>query len=149
MARSSLLAKSAPASTTAVMASFGGSAATRSADRVPECFCPPLEVGKNSLAVALLVIGGARIGIFQAVTQRVVKEDWDLAGCGRNGFRLQVPDQRIASILNRAGKRTGRQLSTFCALSFAIGRNLMIIAKRTYTDFGPCVVAAGAPPLPD
>jgi hypothetical protein len=34
------------------------------------------------------------------------------------------------------------QLSTFCALSFAVGRNLMIIAKRTYTDFGPCVVAA-------
>jgi hypothetical protein len=34
------------------------------------------------------------------------------------------------------------QLSTFCAVSFAIERNLMIIAKRTYTDFGPCVVAA-------
>jgi hypothetical protein len=35
-------------------------------------------VGKNSLAVALLVIGGARIGIFHAVTQRVVKEYCDL-----------------------------------------------------------------------
>jgi hypothetical protein len=36
---------------------LGGS----SLEDIPECFCPPLEVGKNSLAVALLVIGGARI----------------------------------------------------------------------------------------
>src|SRR5271169_2596302 len=50
---------------------LGGS----SLEDIPECFCPPLEVGKNSLAVALLVIGGARIGIFHAVTQRVVKDD--------------------------------------------------------------------------
>src|ERR1700681_1104900 len=70
-----------------------------SLEDIPECFCPPLEVGKNSLAVALLVIGGARIGIFHAVTQRVVKEYCDLAGCGRNGFRLadtgrQAPEER-------------------------------------------------------
>src|SRR5450631_972826 len=74
---------------------LGGS----SLEDIPECFCPPLEVGKNSLAVALLVIGGARIGIFHAVTQRVVKEYCDLAGCGRNGFRLadtgrQAPEER-------------------------------------------------------
>src|ERR1700675_4122451 len=70
-----------------------------SLEDIPECFCPPLEVGKNSLAVALLVIGGARIGIFHAVTQRVVKEYGDLAGCGRDGFRLadtgrQAPEER-------------------------------------------------------
>src|ERR1700680_1840853 len=71
---------------------LGGS----SLEDIPECFCPPLEVGKNSLAVALLVIGGARIGIFHAVAQRVVKEYGDLAGCGRNGFRLADTGRQAA-----------------------------------------------------
>src|SRR5688500_16921888 len=49
---------------------------------------PPLEIGEDALLVALLVVGGAGIGIVHAVTQGVMEEHRDLAGRGGDGLGL-------------------------------------------------------------
>jgi hypothetical protein len=47
---------------------------------------PPLEIDEDALLVALLVVGGAGIGIVHPVTQGVVEEHRDLAGRGGHGL---------------------------------------------------------------
>src|SRR4051794_17306516 len=49
---------------------------------------PPLEIGENALLVALLVVGGAGIGIVHPVTQGVIEEHRDLTGSGGDGLGL-------------------------------------------------------------